>query len=110
MRLIDCRNFIQGAETLRTLYIQLCDIYLGQLYQDNSIALKQILERYSMKDIRDAFRNISVDNQGYLFISDKSRYSMLMRYLEFGGENIKPTHILSLAKHKLYKSLSNERR
>ena len=107
MRMINCNDFSQGADTLKLLYINLCDMYLEQLNQNKSLALNQFLTKYNINETRQAFRNIILDNNNFLCFPDDN---IILRYLEYGGEDIRPTHLLSLAKNKLYQSLSNERR
>ena len=67
MILLDCKNFLQGAQSIRELFINLCNGKLVQLRKDNSLGLQQILQIYEFRDIRTALNSISINEYGYLY-------------------------------------------
>ena len=109
MILMNCNQFLQGAGSIREIFIQMCDAQLIKLMKDNSLGLLQILEKYDISDIKRAFRQIYV-NGNYLAAPERTETSKILRYLEYGGENIRPTHLLSSVKRLIIDTFSTERR
>ena len=104
MKIIRSNIFPLGANSIREIFIQICNMELLELYKNKSLGLSQMLDKYSESDIRDAFKSIYVDKDYYLSIPEHSNSDVLLRFLEFGGEGIKPTHLLSKAKQRITKT------
>lgn len=110
MILLNCNKFIQGAYSIREIFIQLCDSRLTRFQKDNNLGLQQILDYYSLSDIKRAFRNISVNEYGYLYVPNKTSSELILRYLEYGGENVRATHLLSQTVNEINNLFELERR
>ena len=109
MILIRCNKFLQGANSIREYYIKMCEYQLAKLQKDNSLGLLQLLDKYDLEDIKRAFRFIYV-NGSCLSIPERTEASRILRYLEFGGEDVRPTHLLSTVSNKIKKTFSTEGR
>lgn len=103
MILMNCHKYKVEPSTLREIYIKCCNMCLLDLQVRESLGLKQLLKLYDISDIKRAFNSISIDNFGHLYIPEQSYQNTLLRYLEFGGQGVRPTHLLSNAKDKLIK-------
>ena len=110
MFIINCKDFLQGANSIREIFIQLCDGELIRLQKDNSLGLHQVLNKFDISDIKRAFRNITINEYGSLVVPDNTEAEFILRYLEYGGEDVRPTHLISSAKTQLVNTLSLERR
>lgn len=107
MKLIDCKDFDKSAGTIRNIYISICSTFLLKLDEHQSLGLKQIQDKFnlSLEDIRRLLNTIVLSKDGFLNTPENNRNSILLRYLEYGGQDIRPIHLLSLSKKKLYKVL-----
>lgn len=106
MILFNCNSFLQGAYSIREQFINLCNIELLNLQKRDSLGLNQLLEKYDISDIRLAFRQINVDKDGYLIIPEQTKSSIILRFLEYGGDDIRPTHLISTVKRDLYNNFA----
>ncbi len=111
MKLIDCKDFNQGAGTIRNVYISIFDTYLEKLYKNQSLGLKQFQEKFdlSLEDIKRLIRTITLTRDGFLITPEHGKHSMILRYLEYGGQDVKPIHLMSISKNLLYKILRERR-
>lgn len=66
----------------------------------DAINIRQILEIYSESDIRNAIEDIYV-NGNRLEIPEKGKSSEILRYLEFGGEDVRSLRLISRSVKKL---------
>lgn len=66
----------------------------------DAINIRQILELYSESDIRNAIEDIYV-NGNRLEIPEKGKSSEILRYLEFGGEDVRSLRLISRSVKKL---------
>lgn len=107
MIIVNCRNFLQGAISIRSLYINICNYELNNLVDSNSLGLFQILDKYNINEIKEAINSITISNN-YLIVPEQTKASVILRYLEYGGEDIKAIHFLSKAKSKLYNTFSSK--
>lgn len=107
MKLINCRDFNKSAGTIRNMYVSICDTYLEKMNRNQSLGLKQIQEKFdlSLEDIKRLIRTITLSSDGFLHTPEIGKYSMILRYLEYGGQEIKPIHLLSISKKVLYNYL-----
>ena len=62
----------------------------------------------SLEDIKRLVRTITLSSDGFLHTPEIGKYSMILRYLEYGGQEIKPIHLLSISKKILYNYLGKE--
>ena len=107
MILLNCKDFRQGASSVRNIFINMCEKQLIKLQKDNSLGLKQLLELYSLEDIEQAFNQIYVNKDRQLVIPEQSISSYILRYLEYGGEGVRPTHLLSTVQNEFSKTFSS---
>ena len=111
MKLIDCKDFDKSAGTIRNIYISICRTYLSKLDKHQSLGLKQLQDKLdlSLDDISDLLNTIILSEDGFLNTPENNRNSMILRYLEYGGQDVRPIHLLSLSKKRLYKILYERR-
>lgn len=90
-------NYINtmSPESFRNFYIIMCENKIIKLFKDKSIGLNQLLQFYNMNEIKSALHSILLDKNNNIYVPDQSKYSKILRYLEYGGENIKPVHLFS---------------
>ena len=110
MNLVNCRDFLQRPSVVREIFIDLCNAELVNLQRHNSLGLNQLLEDYHLDDIRRAFNQIEINNYGMLIIPEQTKASFILRYLEFGGQNVRPTHLITTTRRRLVELFSKERR
>lgn len=103
MIILNCNKFRVGAESVREMFIQLCDAKLVELQKYKNLGLMQMLDKYSVEDLKRAFRSVKVDKYNNLFAATESPSEFILRLLEYGGESVRPTHLISLVKSDLYK-------
>lgn len=108
MIILNCNGLPLGDSVLRDNFIKLCDLELTRLQKDNNLGLMQLSQIYSLKEIKNAFRESYIAN-GILQTPENTKSSHILRYLEYGGEDVRPTHLLSIVKHRLYDLVSVER-
>lgn len=89
------KSSFMNSQTFRNYYIYLCENKIVSLLKDKSIGLSQLLQIYDLNDIKSALQSINIDKNNNLYIPDQSNESKIIRYLEFGGENVKATHLFS---------------
>lgn len=107
MIILNCNGLPLGDTVIRDNFIKMCDLELTRLQKDNNLGLMQLSQIFDLNEIKEAFRDCYIAN-GILQTPENTRSSLILRYLEFGGESTKPTHLLSLVKHRLYKLFSIE--
>lgn len=95
---------------MKDIFIQLCDKKLIELQKDNNLGLQQLSNIVPLSDIKRAFRNITVNDRGYLCIPENTQADLILRYLEYGGENSRATHLLSLVVKDIKDLFAIERR
>lgn len=110
MIIFNCNSFLHGAYSIREMFIHLCNAKLIKLQKDKSLGLIQLLDKYSLQDIKSSFKDIYINENGYLCTPEQSKSSYILRYLEYGGEDVRSTHLISSVKNDLYNLFSIERR
>jgi hypothetical protein len=103
---MNCNNFLQGALSAKEMFIILSNAQLIKLHNEGSLGLSQLEKLYSLSEIKQSFNSIRLDNKGYLYIPEHTKQSKILRYLEYGGENIPPTHLISDVVTKVFNSLN----
>ena len=111
MKLINCNDFNINPNIVIETYISIFKIYLDKLYRNNSKSLQYILDKFNLNidDLKELVNDITLSSDGFLNLQDNSRDFLLLRYLEYGGQNVKSMHILSNSKKMLYKTLNGRR-
>ena len=110
MILLKTNQFIQGAHSIRETFIQLCNKELIKLRKNNSLALMQISNKYDLDEIKEAFNNIQVDIYGNLIVPEHTNTSVILRYLEYGGEGVRASHLLTNVTNEINRLFKIERR
>lgn len=110
MRLIDLKHHLTGFRSIKEIYKQLVLLELEKQRTDNNIALQQFFSIYTREELLEALDSIQYNGRGFLEVSEHTRNNQILRYLEYGGESAKPTHILSKAKLALDKYFNTEDR
>lgn len=104
MKLIDCKDFNDNINGIKNIFISFCYLCLTNMHKQNHLGLRQFQEEFnlSFEEVEQLIQEIYIDNRRYLSIPDNN---IKLRYLEFGGENIKSTHLFSKAKKLLYNTI-----
>lgn len=108
MILFKSNNLDIGARQLRQLTINLLNYNIRKLEKDNSLGLKQLKNIYSISDIINTFNTISIDSNGNILIPENNSSNHILRYLEYGGEGVRATHLLSSVKRDLFNIFGGE--
>lgn len=106
MIITNCNNFIQGAYTVRKIYINICRTQLYKLQATHNVGLMQLTKLYDISDIVSAFYSIVINSNGYIEVPEHTKAAKILRYLEYGGENVKPTHLLTDSNKILFKTFA----
>lgn len=96
-------NSMMNPNTFKDYYIYMCEQNLIKMIKDKSIGLSQLLKIYDLNDIKLALNDIKINKHNDIYIEDQLPSSKIIRYLEYGGENVKPTHLFS----NMNKSIKN---
>lgn len=110
MILMKTNDCLQGAESIRKAYILLCNSLVTKLLNSNDIRLLQLLKIYSLNDIRLSINNITINNKGDIISPEHTRFSKILRYLEYGGDSVKSMHLLSKTTNIVCNTFSMRRR
>lgn len=87
------------AEYLKMLILDLLDD--GLKHKSNlQSSLETLIALFGLKDIHKAINSI-YGKRGSLYIPTKGKSGMILRYLEYGGEGIRQTKIISTAVKQL---------
>ena len=97
MILLDTSDYKQLPLNIKPLYLSLVEVKINDMLKRHNLAFTQVLEYYSIPDIREAF-NSSFLEGGKLVVDSMSKYDTLLRLLEYGGLNIKPCHFITEVK------------
>ena len=95
MILLNTSDFILNPYSIRHSFILLLE-YRLRTYSDvyNLSKIEQIVKENKIPNIQALFEVIDVDSNKNLYIPFDDIRGKVLRYIEFGGESIKPTHIL----------------
>lgn len=94
MILLDTSNYKQLPLNIKPLYLSLVEIEIDNLLKRQDLGFTQVLQYYSIPEIREAFSSSFLE-RGYLTVDSMSKYDMIIRLLEYGGQDIKPCHFVS---------------
>ena len=106
MKLLNSSDFCIDRYRLRSILSQSLYYNLLLLYKDKSLGLTQLLNRYSLYDIRKALQDIKIDNDGIIYVPERTKSDYILRYLEFGGDGVRPTFLVSSVTKKIIKNYS----
>lgn len=80
--------------SIKPLYLHYTQIELVNKFKYKDLAFSQVLKYYSLDDIKEAFNSIYVEDN-FIKIKDNTDEDRLLRLLEFGGQNVKASHLIS---------------
>lgn len=84
--------------------IQLRREFKLELLNDGK-AIKQLLELYSSSEVLDAMNDIYI-NGNNLETPERGKSSEILRYLEFGGEDVRSMHLISRSLKKVRRGVN----
>lgn len=99
MILLDCNNYKYLPITLKPLYLNFVNIELLSKKNNRDLAFSQVLDKYSLDEIKEAFRETYIDNN-YLISQPQTNSDLILRILEYGSRNIKASHFISNVKNR----------
>lgn len=110
MKVIDCSGFPVPANKianyLKLFILSIIDRELkGNTKRTKS--LNSLIDLYSIKNIHKAIDSIYGSN-GMIYVPTKGKYGLVLRYLEYGGEGIGQTKIISEAVSTLNKKIGGD--
>ena len=94
--MIVLKNTYQNIDmiNLRKFFVSILDKEYRKEVYGGSISVMQVSQLYSESEIYDAIHSIYI-NGNNLEIPERGRNSEIMRYLEFGGEEVRPMHLIT---------------
>ena len=95
MILFNIGDLIMNPYIVRGYYIKFLEYRLKtnpNLY--NLTKIEELIKENGIPNIKSLFQVIDVDVNKNLYIPANDIRGKVLRYIEFGGESIKPTHIL----------------
>lgn len=110
MKVIDCSGFPVSAEKIATyLKMFILSIIDRELKSNtrNSKSLKSLINIYGIKNIHKAIDTIE-GRKNSIYVPTKGKYGLIIRYLEYGGEGIGQTKIISEAVTILNKKIGGD--
>ena len=110
MKVIDCSRFPVPADKIANyLKMFILSIIDKELRSDTkrSSSLKSLVNLFSIKKIHEAIDSIYGSN-GMIYVPTKGKYGLVLRYLEYGGEGIGQTKIISEAVNTLNKKIGGD--
>jgi hypothetical protein len=106
MKILNSSDFCLDRYRLKSILSQSIYYNLLLLLKDKSLGLTQMLDRYSLYEIKNALRDIKIDDKGIIYIPERTKSDYIIRYLEFGGDGVRPTHLISSVTNNLIKHYS----
>lgn len=97
MILLDTSDYKQLPLNIKPLYLSFVEIKIDDMLKRHDLAFTQVLQYYSIQDIKEAFRS-SFFERGRLTVDSMSKYDTILRLLEYGGLDIKPCHFITEVK------------
>ena len=112
MKVIDCSMFPVSAERiasyLKMFILSIIDRELkNKSKTKNSRSLKALIDLFGLKNIHKAIDSI-YGLGGSIYVPTKGKLGTILRYLEFGGEGIGQTKIISEAVSTLNKKIGGD--
>lgn len=95
MILFDTSKCLFNPNTIRIIFLNLLQARLKNnpnLY--NLKTIEKLIEDNHIPSVRYLFDIIQLDRDGNISFEDYTDLGRVLRYIEYGGELIKPTHIL----------------
>ena len=110
MKVIDCSGYPVSADKIATyLKMFILSIIDRELENNtrNSRNLKSLIDLFGIKSIHKSINTI-VGKSNSIYIPTKGKYGLIIRYLEYGGEGIGQTKIISEAVNILNKKIGGD--
>ena len=103
MKLIKCDDVNVHPMVLRNLIVTSLLRNLASMDLNYNKCIKDLESVFSLDDIRDAIKSIYYD--GFYINTPEGQGSVILRYLEFGGENVKASNLISSTIKEIKKEL-----
>lgn len=97
MILLDCSRFNKLPLEIKPLYLNFISIQLTNKLKHRDLAFSQVLDNYSINQIKEAFNSVYIDKD-YIITQPGTIQDKIIRLLEFGGQNTKASHFVTYAR------------
>lgn len=104
MDLINCKNVNVHPYILRNLFVNNLIANFKKAEFNGSLPIIQLLKEFNESDIINAIKSIYYNGE-FISVPETGGDSLIIRYLEFGGENVKASNIVSQSVEELKRSL-----
>ena len=104
MNLINCKNINVHPYIVRNLFVNNLIANFKKAEYEGSLPIMQLLGEFSENDIMNAIKSIYYNGE-FISVPETGGDSLIIRYLEFGGENVKASNIVSQSVEELKRSL-----
>ena len=104
MDLINCKNVNVHPYILRNLFVNNLIANFKKAEFNGSLPVIQLLKEFNESDIINAIKSIYYNGE-FISVPETGGDSLIIRYLEFGGENVKASNIVSQSVEELKRSL-----
>ena len=98
MILLNANNFYQSPRVILNMYKNLLDIRYNTLRTSKNETILSLLRIFTHQEIEKAIEDIFLDKNNNIIIDSQSKSSVILRYLEYGGENVRSLFLLSNVK------------
>lgn len=104
MNLINCKNINVHPYIVRNLFVNNLIANFKKAEYERSLPIMQLLEEFSENDIMNAIKSIYYNGE-FVAVPETTGDSLIVRYLEFGGENVKASNLVSSTVEELKSEL-----
>lgn len=103
MKLLDCRLINSHPDVIRNIFVSaLLRNYMNADLNDNK-PIKDLKKMFSDLDIKNSIKSIFYD--GRFISTPEDNNGLILRYLEYGGEGIKASNLISNTLFEIKKEL-----
>lgn len=88
-------NSYLSSNVFRDVYVFYCKNKIVEMIKNQELGMQQILQMYSIDDINNSLDSIRLNQEGDLYIPEQEDSSVVLRYLEYGGENVRALHLFT---------------
>lgn len=104
MNLINCKNVNVHPYVLKNLFINILIANFKKAEYNGNLSVLQLLKEFDEDDIISAIKSIYYNGE-FISVPESGGDSLIIRYLEFGGENVKASNLVSQSVMELKNSL-----
>ena len=102
MILLNLKVFHKLPLRLKPLYLSYVNHEILTKMKEQDLAFSQALNQYSVTEIKEAFDECFIKGD-FLIVPDKSKEDKILRLLEYGGQGVKASNLVTIIRNKFEK-------